>query len=58
MKFAVTQQCVLFGSVYSTNGIIEDDIRSFSQYFTKVNADAYYIHYLPKGIIATVRAGG
>ena len=49
---------VLFGSVYSTNGIIEDDIRSFSQYFTKVNADAYYIHYLPKGIIATVRAGG
>ena len=58
MKFAVMQQCVLFGSVYSTNGIIEDDIRSFSQYFTKVNADAYYIHYLPKGIIATVRAGG
>ena len=49
---------VLFGSLYSTNGIIEDEIRSFSQYFTKVNADAYYIHYLPKGIIATVRAGG
>ena len=49
---------VLFGSLYSTNGIIEDEIRSFSQYFTKVNADAYYIHYLPKGIIAAVRAGG
>ncbi len=49
---------VLFGSVYSTNGIIRDDIRSFSQYFTKINADGYYIHYLPKGIIATVRAGG
>lgn len=49
---------VLFGSVYSTNGIIQDDIRSNSQYFTKVNADGYYIHYLPKGIIATVRAGG
>lgn len=49
---------VLFGSVYSTNGIIHDDIRSFSQYFTKINADGYYIHYLPKGIITTVRAGG
>ena len=49
---------VLFGSIYSTNGIIQDDIRSYSQYFTKVNADGYYIHYLPKGIIATVRTGG
>ena len=49
---------VLFGSVYSTNGIIQDDIRSYSQYFTKVNADGYYIHYLPKGIIATIRTGG
>lgn len=49
---------VLFGSVYSTNGIIHDDIRSFSQYFTKINADGYYIHYLPKGIIATVKASG
>lgn len=49
---------VLFGSVYSTNGIIQDDIRSNSQYFTKVNADGYYIHYLPKGIIATIRTGG
>lgn len=49
---------VLFGSVYSTNGIIQDDIRSYSQYFTKINADGYYIHYLPKGIIATIRTGG
>jgi hemolysin activation/secretion protein len=49
---------VLFGSLYSTNGIIQDDIRSYSQYFTKINADGYYIHYLPKGIIATVRTGG
>ena len=52
------KRSVLFGSVYSTNGIIEDSMRSFSQYFTKVNADGYYIHYLPKGIIATVKAGG
>ncbi len=49
---------VLLGSVYSTNGIIDDSIRSTSYYFTKINADGYYIHYLPKGIIATVRAGG
>lgn len=49
---------VLFVSVYSTNGIIHDDIRSFSQYFTKINADGYYVHYLPKGIIATVKTGG
>ena len=52
------KRSVLFGSIYSTNGIIQDDMRSFSQYFTKVNADGYYIHYLPKGIIATVRTGG
>lgn len=52
------RRSVLFGSLYSTNGIIQDDILSYSQYFTKVNADAYYIHYLPKGIIATVKAGG
>lgn len=52
------KRSILFGSIYSTNGIIQDDIRSFSQYFTKVNADGYYIHYLPKGIIATVRTGG
>jgi hemolysin activation/secretion protein len=49
---------ILFGSIYSTNGIIRDDIQGYSKYFTKVNADAYYIHYLPKGIIATVRGGG
>ncbi len=49
---------VLFGSVYSTNGIIDDSIRSTSYYFTKINADGYYIHYLPKGIIATLRTGG
>lgn len=49
---------VLFGSIYSTNGIIQDDIRHSSQYFTKINADGYYIHYLPKGIIATIRTGG
>ena len=52
------KRSVLFGSVYSTNGIIEDGMRDFSNYFTKVNADGYYIHYLPKGIIATMRVGG
>lgn len=49
---------VLFGSVYSTNGIIHNSIMDHSQYFTKLNADSYYIHYLPKGIIATLKAGG
>ncbi len=52
------KRSVLFGSVYSTNGIIEDGMRDFSNFFTKVNADGYYIHYLPKGIIATMRVGG
>jgi hemolysin activation/secretion protein len=49
---------ILFGSLYSTNGIIRDDMREYSKFFTKVNADGYYIHYLPKGIIFTVRGGG
>lgn len=52
------KKSVLFGSIYSTNGIIRDDIRANTSYFTKVNADGYYIHYLPKGIIATIRGGG
>ncbi len=49
---------VLFGSLYSTNGIIRDEIRNESNFFTKLNADGYYIHYLPKGIILTLKAGG
>ena len=52
------KKSVLYGSLYSTNGIIDDHIRHNSNYFTKVNADGYYVHYLPKGIIATLRAGG
>ena len=52
------KKSVLYGSIYSTNGIIEDDMRHTSDYFTKVNADAYYIHYLPKNIIGILRAGG
>lgn len=52
------KRSVLYGSLYSTHGIIEDRIRNHSKYFTKVNADGYYIHYLPKGIIGTLRAGG
>lgn len=49
---------VLFGSVYSTNGVIKDEIQSESNFFTKLTADAYYIHYLPKGIVGILRAGG
>ena len=52
------QNSMLYGSLYSTNGIIDDHIMHSSKYFTKVTADGYYIHYLPKGIIATLRAGG
>ena len=52
------KRSILYGSLYSTNGIIEDRIRDHSNYFTKVNADGYYIHYLPKGIIATLKVGG
>lgn len=52
------KKSVFYGSIYSTHGIIDDHIRHQSKYFTKLNADGYYIHYLPKGIIATLRAGG
>lgn len=52
------KRSILYGSLYSTNGIIEDRIRDNSRYFTKVNADGYYVHYLPKGIIATFKVGG
>ena len=52
------KKSVLYGSIYSTHGIIDDHIRHSSKYFTKVNADGYYIHYLPHGIIGTLRAGG
>ena len=52
------QRSVLYGSIYSTNGIIDDRMRGNSKFFTKINADGYYIHYLPKGIIATFKAGG
>lgn len=49
---------VFYGSLYSTTGVIKDQIRHESKDFTKVNADAYYIHYLPWGIIGTIKAGG
>lgn len=52
------KRSVLYASIYSTNGIIEDRIRKNSNYFTKFNAEGYYIHYLPKGIIATLKVGG
>ena len=52
------EKSIFYGSLYSTNGVIKDQIRHESTHFTKFNADAYYIHYLPWGIIGTVKAGG
>ena len=52
------EKSVFYGSLYSTNGVIKDQIRHESTHFTKFNADAYYIHYLPWGIIGTIKAGG
>ena len=52
------ERSVFYGSLYSTNGVIKDKIRHESEHFTKFNADAYYIHYLPWGIIGTIKAGG
>ena len=52
------EKSVFYGSLYSTNGVIKDQIRHESKNFTKLNADAYYIHYLPWGIIGTIKAGG
>ncbi len=52
------KKSMLYSSLYSTNGIVGDLMSSNRNYFTKLNADSYYIHYLPKDIIATVRAGG
>ncbi len=52
------KRSVFYGSIYSTHGIIDDRIRHHSKYFTKLNADGYYIHYLPHGIIGTLKAGG
>ena len=52
------EKSVFYGSLYSTNGVIKDQIRHESTHFTKFNADAYYIHYLPWGIIGTLKAGG
>lgn len=52
------EKSIFYGSLYSTNGVIKDQIRHESTHFTKFNADAYYIHYLPWGIIGTLKAGG
>ncbi len=49
---------ILYGSLYSTNGIINNQMQSVKEYFTKLNGDFYYIHYLPKDIITTLRVGG
>ena len=51
-------QSVFYGSAYLTNGTIEDRIRKQRDRFTKVTADGYYIHYLPEGIVATLKIGG
>ena len=52
------EKSVFYGSLYATRGVIKDQIRHESEHFTKFNADAYYIHYLPWGIIGTIKAGG
>lgn len=52
------EKSVFYGSLYSTNGVIKDQIRHESTHFTKFNADGYYIHYLPWGIIGTLKVGG
>jgi len=52
------QNSLLFGSIYSVTGLIHDDLRSETNGFTKINAETYYVHYLPKNIIATFKAGG
>ncbi len=49
---------VLYASSYLTHGIIKDHIKDDNQRFSKINADLYYIHYLPSSIIGTFRAGG
>lgn len=52
------KRSMLYGSVYSTNGIINNQMTSEKEDFTKISGDFYYIHYLPKNIIATIRTGG
>ena len=52
------EKSVFYGSLYATRGVIKDQIRHESEHFTKFNADAYYIHYLPWGIVGTIKAGG
>ena len=52
------EKSIVYSSLYITNGAIKDQIRKENEHFTKVNADAYYIHYLPWGIIGTFKAGG
>ena len=49
---------MFYGSSYLSHGIIKDRIRHQQERFTKINADGYYIHYLPWGIIGTIKAGG
>ena len=49
---------VLYASSYLTSGVIEDHIRDEEHSFSKVNADLYYIHYLPSSIVGTFKAGG
>ena len=49
---------VLYASSYLTSGVIEDYIMDDKHSFSKVNADLYYIHYLPSSIVGTFKAGG
>ncbi len=49
---------VLYASSYLSHGIIKDHIKDDNQHFTKINADLYYIHYMPSNIVGTFKAGG
>ena len=49
---------MLYASSYLTSGVIEDHIKDKKHSFSKVNADLYYIHYLPSSIVGTFKAGG
>ena len=52
------EKSVFYGSTYVTRGTINDKIRHDHENFTKFNADGYYVHYLPWGIVGTFKAGG
>lgn len=49
---------ILYASSYLTYGVIKDKIKEENQHFSKLNADLYYVQYLPLDIVGTFKAGG